>query len=47
MVVAAVTQLRERAKAIIPEEVERAGCKVKRILLFGSRATGTFRRDSD
>lgn len=37
----------KRAKAIITEEVERAGCRVKRILLFGSRARGDFRTDSD
>jgi predicted nucleotidyltransferase len=47
MVVKAMKQVQERAKAIITEEVEGAGCKVKRILLFGSRATENFRPDSD
>lgn len=35
------------AKAIITEEVERAGYQVRRILLFGSRARGEARPDSD
>ncbi len=35
------------AKAIITEEVERAGYRVRRILLFGSRARGEARPDSD
>jgi predicted nucleotidyltransferase len=35
------------AKTIITEEVERAGCRVLRILLFGSRARGDARPDSD
>jgi predicted nucleotidyltransferase len=35
------------AKTIITEEVEKAGCIVSRILLFGSRARGDFRSDSD
>lgn len=42
-----MNQVQEKAKAIITEEVEMADCKVKRILLFGSRATGKFRPDSD
>jgi len=37
----------EKAKAIITEEVERAGYQVLRILLFGSRARGEARPDSD
>lgn len=37
----------EQAKAIIREEVKRAGCEVRRIILFGSRARGDFRPDSD
>lgn len=36
-----------RAKAIITEEVERAGYRVRRILLFGSRARGEARPDSE
>ena len=36
-----------QAKAIITEEVERAGYRVLRILLFGSRARGEARPDSD
>jgi len=35
------------AKAILTEEVERAGYRVRRILLFGSRARGEARPDSD
>lgn len=35
------------AKAVIREEVELAGCTVKRILLFGSRARGEAVDDSD
>ncbi|MEJ5250944.1 MAG: nucleotidyltransferase domain-containing protein [Chthonomonadetes bacterium] len=37
----------KRAKAIILEEVQRAGCVARHILLFGSRAKGTARPDSD
>ncbi|GBC99976.1 hypothetical protein HRbin17_02509 [bacterium HR17] len=37
----------KKAKAIITEEVERAGYQVRRILLFGSRAKGKARPDSD
>ncbi len=37
----------EIAKQIITAEVEKAGYKVDRIVLFGSRAKGTFRKDSD
>lgn len=40
-------QVLERVKTIITEEVDRVGCKVQRILLFGSRAKGNFRPDSD
>jgi predicted nucleotidyltransferase len=36
-----------QAKAIIHEVVERAGYRVLRILLFGSRARGDARPDSD
>jgi hypothetical protein len=36
-----------RAKAVITKEVEQAGCQVRRILLFGSRARGEGRLDSD
>ncbi|MBC7098493.1 nucleotidyltransferase domain-containing protein [Candidatus Bipolaricaulota bacterium] len=36
-----------RAKAIITEEIERTGFRVCRILLFGSRAKGKARPDSD
>lgn len=35
------------AKVIITEEVERSGYRVRRILLFGSRARGEARPDSD
>ena len=40
-------QILEKAKTIIAEEVEKAGCKVNRTLLFGSRARGQARGDSD
>ncbi len=36
-----------KAKAIIIEEVEKAGARVERILLFGSQARGEARPDSD
>ena len=36
-----------QAKAIITEEVEGAGCCVKRLFHFGSRVRGDFRPDSD
>lgn len=35
------------AKAIITEEVKKAGFRLKRLLHFGSRARGDFRPDSD
>lgn len=35
------------AKKVITEEIERAGFKVQRIILFGSRAKGDERQDSD
>ncbi len=38
--------LRE-VKRIIQEEVEGAGYRVRRLLLFGSRARGEARPDSD
>ncbi len=37
----------QRAKRIITEEVEKADCRVERVLLFGSRARGDARADSD
>ena len=37
----------EIAKKIITEEVERAGYKVDRIILFGSRAKGNYKEGSD
>jgi predicted nucleotidyltransferase len=37
----------ELAKAIITEEVEKAGCVVRQVLLFGSRARGDSRQESD
>ena len=37
----------QQAKAIISEEVEKERCKVRRVLLFGSRARGNARSDSD
>ncbi|ACD82209.1 nucleotidyltransferase family protein [Candidatus Methylacidiphilum infernorum] len=36
-----------KARQIIREEVERAGFQVRRALLFGSRARGECRPDSD
>jgi predicted nucleotidyltransferase len=36
-----------QAKAVITEEVERAGYRVLRVFLFGSRARGGARPDSD
>ncbi len=35
------------AKEIIAEEVEKAGYHLERVMLFGSRARGDFRSDSD
>ena len=35
------------AKQIITEEAEKAGCKVEAIYLFGSRARGDYKEDSD
>jgi len=35
------------AKAIISEEVEKEGCRLVRLILFGSRARGDARPDSD
>ena len=35
------------AKKIITSEIEKAGYQVDRIILFGSRARGDFRKDSD
>ncbi|MDA8053632.1 MAG: nucleotidyltransferase domain-containing protein [Deltaproteobacteria bacterium] len=37
----------ETAKKIITEEVEHAGYKVDRIILFGSRARGDYEKGSD
>ncbi|GIW93944.1 MAG: hypothetical protein KatS3mg110_1985 [Pirellulaceae bacterium] len=37
----------QRAKTVITEEIERAGYRVQKILLFGSRARGDARPDSD
>lgn len=34
-------------KEIIQKEVEKAGLKVEKIILFGSRARGDFKEDSD
>ena len=36
-----------KAKAIIKEEVEKAGLRLQRVLLFGSRARGEAHPDSD
>ena len=36
-----------KARRIIEEEVENAGYRVRRVLLFGSRARGEARPDSD
>ena len=38
---------REIAKKVITEELEKDGYKVLKIILFGSRARGDFKRDSD
>jgi len=46
-VVNTVGGIAAQAKAIIAEEVERAGYRVLRVLLFGSRARGEARPDSD
>ncbi|HOM27518.1 MAG TPA: nucleotidyltransferase domain-containing protein [bacterium] len=37
----------EEALKIIKEEIEKNGLKVLKIILFGSRAKGTYRQDSD
>ncbi len=37
----------EEALKIIKEEIEKNGPKVLKIFLFGSRAKGTYRQDSD
>ena len=37
----------EEAKEIIKEEVEKAGLKVVKIILFGSRIRGDYKEDSD
>lgn len=42
----AATQL-HKARDIIIEELEKSGVRVLRVLLFGSRARGDFRPDSD
>ncbi len=42
-----MTEVLHKAKRIIQEEVERAGFQVRRVLLFGSRARGEARPDSD
>jgi predicted nucleotidyltransferase len=47
MVVNKMDEILQRAKAVITEEVSKVGCTVKRVLLFGSRARGDFRPDSD
>jgi predicted nucleotidyltransferase len=36
-----------RVRQVIQEEVDREGCRVQQILLFGSRARGEARPDSD
>ncbi len=42
-----MTEILQKAKRIIREEVESTGYKVQRILLFGSRARGEAQPDSD
>ncbi len=41
------SELLKKVDAIIREEAQRLGVGVRRILLFGSRARGTARPDSD
>lgn len=36
-----------QAKSIIAEEMEKAGCRLRRLILFGSRAHGNAGADSD
>ncbi|GIV20989.1 MAG: nucleotidyltransferase [Armatimonadota bacterium] len=40
-------EILQRAKRIITEEVEKAGYRVVKVVLFGSRARGEARADSD
>jgi len=42
-----VISVQERATNIIKEELEKKGIKVVKIILFGSRARGDFKPDSD
>jgi len=42
-----VSAVLAKAKAIIKEEVEKAGLRLQRVLLFGSRARGEAHPDSD
>lgn len=42
-----VEEILRKAKQIIEEEVEHAGYRVCRVILFGSRARGEARSDSD
>ena len=37
----------DKAKEIIQEEIGKAGLKIERIILFGSRARGDYSEDSD
>ncbi len=37
----------EKAKEIIKQEIENSGLKVEKLILFGSRARGEYRDDSD
>lgn len=47
LVVKVMEKVLQIAKTIIVKEVEKAGCRVNKILLFGSRARGEACPDSD
>jgi len=41
------TEIRALAKKIIQEEFKKIGISIKKLILFGSQAMGTFEPDSD